>query len=64
VALRAQVLFYVWNKHFPLFQIYNSLMLKGTGTDGQLPPELADRVLVRSQRQDFKLVLNPNATSH
>jgi len=48
------MLFYIWRAQYPLFMVYHAMLVDGTGSGGELPPEKADRILVRpwhTQRQ-------------
>jgi len=50
------MLFYIWRAQYPLFMAYHAMLVDGTGSGGELPPEKADRILVRpwhTQQQPF-----------
>ena len=55
-----QMLFYIWRAQYPLFMAYHAMLVDGTGSGGELPPEKADRILVRpwhTQRQPLGMGL-------
>ena len=50
----SQVLFYLWRDQYQLFVTYHTmLIMESEGSSGELPPEKADRILVRDNAGDI-----------
>ena len=57
------MLFYLWRAQYQLFVIYHAMLIEGTGSNGELPPEKADRILVRPCCKEWQPLRNGAITS-